>query len=95
MVRITDRPDMTSAVYKFTVLCKARNQTNKQINVRNKSKIKGIYNNSTLLHEIVFALKSFPTDNIYICQCLPFNELLFSNCLHQTIKTLAHVTKVV
>ena len=33
--------------------------------------------------------------NIYTCQCLPFNELLSSNCLHQPIKTFAHVTNVV
>ena len=33
--------------------------------------------------------------NIYTCQCLPFNELLLSNCLHQPIKTFAHVTNVV
>ena len=32
---------------------------------------------------------------IYTCQCLPFNELLSSNCLHQPIKTFAHVTNVV
>ena len=33
-------------------------------------------------------------ENIYTCQCLPFNELLLSNCLHQPIKTFAHVTNV-
>ena len=33
--------------------------------------------------------------NIYTCRCLPFNELLSSNCLHLPIKTFAHVTNVV
>ena len=31
----------------------------------------------------------------YTCECLPFNELLLSNCLHQPIKTFAHMTNVV
>ena len=34
-------------------------------------------------------------NNIYTCKCLPFNELLLSICLHQPIKTFAHVTNVV
>ena len=32
---------------------------------------------------------------IYTCKCLPFNDLLSSNCIHKPKKTFAHVTNVV
>ena len=47
------------------------------------------------LHKVNFIIVQNSKKNIYTCQCLPFNELLLSNCLHQPINTFAHVTNVV